>query len=427
MEQSRNARAWETGDPRENPPTGAIVRDGSHVPKLGVTPRGEIEHGSPRCRSSALAAAPPRPPSREREVKCLIVAKTTAIVLPADLFTKLMCGTLAYNMETDYFVLLSSLSVGYKTSPAEEGSAGLPLLRRMWTISVYNCTQQCTGLRDEQFDGGHLWSIGSGNYRKSAAVGPALIDLLAERLARSPPAKAIQVQCPAGSLPDFRVWESCRDDAGGSVVFLGDLQFLLPFYSGAAPYLPQSHSSALKTSMLRAVQISSVHFQSHYRLTLRPSSLPKLRAGGVLGPLYHPYGCSSCISLRAEEVSLTRPQRTHSPEVRTPCTSRCKTLKAEVAKYCSIRRCARFWFLYQGVTDRRRRVANVSKSEKKVQRSKLNNSPSTGNYWPVEQLLRKYLQFHHGHWVESVKLSSLFCRPHVAARTLSAGLLRSNR
>ncbi|KAJ8871085.1 hypothetical protein PR048_027389 [Dryococelus australis] len=29
-----------------------------------------------------------------------------------------------------------------------------------------------------------------------------------------------------------------------------------------------------------------------------------------------------CISLRAEEVSLTRPQRTHSPEVRTPCTSR---------------------------------------------------------------------------------------------------------
>ncbi|KAJ8891383.1 hypothetical protein PR048_010899 [Dryococelus australis] len=48
------------------------------------------------------------------------------------------------------------------------------------------------------------------------------------------------------------------------------------------------------------------------------SSLPKLRAGGVLGPLYHPDG----ISLRAEEVSLSRPQRTHSPEVRTPCTSR---------------------------------------------------------------------------------------------------------
>ncbi|KAJ8892015.1 hypothetical protein PR048_004580 [Dryococelus australis] len=60
--------------------------------------------------------------------------------------------------------------------------------------------------------------------------------------------------------------------------------------------------------------------QSKYRQNL--SSLPKLRAGGVLGPLYHPFGCSSCISLRAEEVSLFRPQRTHSPEVRTPCTSR---------------------------------------------------------------------------------------------------------
>ncbi|KAJ8881228.1 hypothetical protein PR048_017702 [Dryococelus australis] len=44
--------------------------------------------------------------------------------------------------------------------------------------------------------------------------------------------------------------------------------------------------------------------------------------GGVLGPLYHPDGCSICISLRTEEVSLNRPQRTHSPEVRMPCTSR---------------------------------------------------------------------------------------------------------
>ncbi|KAJ8873934.1 hypothetical protein PR048_024771, partial [Dryococelus australis] len=47
----------------------------------------------------------------------------------------------------------------------------------------------CTGLRDEQFDVGHLWSRGSGNSRKSldkcvlkhvqrTAVSPALIDLL---------------------------------------------------------------------------------------------------------------------------------------------------------------------------------------------------------------------------------------------------------
>ncbi|KAJ8873589.1 hypothetical protein PR048_024407 [Dryococelus australis] len=40
--------------------------------------------------------------------------------------------------------------------------------------------------------------------------------------------------------------------------FLGDLPFRPPSHSGAAPYSPQSPSSALKTSMLRAVQISSL-------------------------------------------------------------------------------------------------------------------------------------------------------------------------
>ncbi|KAJ8888462.1 hypothetical protein PR048_007952 [Dryococelus australis] len=46
----------------------------------------------------------------------------------------------------------------------------------------------------------------------------------------------------------------CRWLAG----FLGDLPDSPPFHSGAALYSPQSPSSALKTSMLRAVQISSL-------------------------------------------------------------------------------------------------------------------------------------------------------------------------
>ncbi|KAJ8871384.1 hypothetical protein PR048_027701 [Dryococelus australis] len=50
-------------------------------------------------------------------------------------------------------------------------------------------------------------------------------------------------------------------DAAGRRVFLRDLPFPLPLHSGAAPYSPQSPTSALKTSMLRAVQISSLtHF-----------------------------------------------------------------------------------------------------------------------------------------------------------------------
>ncbi|KAJ8883161.1 hypothetical protein PR048_015001 [Dryococelus australis] len=48
------------------------------------------------------------------------------------------------------------------------------------------------------------------------------------------------------------------DDAVGWWVFLGDLPFPPPFHSSTAPYSSESPSSALKASMLRAVQISSL-------------------------------------------------------------------------------------------------------------------------------------------------------------------------
>ncbi|KAJ8865711.1 hypothetical protein PR048_033231 [Dryococelus australis] len=56
---------------------------------------------------------------------------------------------------------------------------------------------------------------------------------------------------------EFRMWESCRTMplVGG---FSRDLPFPPPLHSGAAPYSPQSPSSALKTSLLRAAQISSL-------------------------------------------------------------------------------------------------------------------------------------------------------------------------
>ncbi|KAJ8882051.1 hypothetical protein PR048_018539 [Dryococelus australis] len=78
----------------------------------------------------------------------------------------------------------------------------------------------------------------------------------AERLACSPPTKAIRVQSPAGSHRIFACGNRavrCRWSAG----FLGDLPFPLPSHSGAFSYSPQSPSSALRTSMLRAAQISS--------------------------------------------------------------------------------------------------------------------------------------------------------------------------
>ncbi|KAJ8874455.1 hypothetical protein PR048_025304 [Dryococelus australis] len=67
---------------------------------------------------------------------------------------------------------------------------------------------------------------------------------VAERLAISPPTNANQVQSPAGVNRAGR----CHLSAG----FLGDLPFPPPFQSGAAPYSPQSPSSALKTSLLKS-------------------------------------------------------------------------------------------------------------------------------------------------------------------------------
>ncbi|KAJ8898525.1 hypothetical protein PR048_003885 [Dryococelus australis] len=66
-----------------------------------------------------------------------------------------------------------------------------------------------------------------------------------ERLPRSPPTKADRVQSPAWS-PDFRMWESCQ-----TMPLVGRFTrgspVSPPFYSSAAPYTPQSSSSALKT------------------------------------------------------------------------------------------------------------------------------------------------------------------------------------
>ncbi|KAJ8889799.1 hypothetical protein PR048_009303 [Dryococelus australis] len=56
---------------------------------------------------------------------------------------------------------------------------------------------------------------------------------------------------------DFRMWESCQAMPLVSG-FSWNLPFPPPFHSGAAPYSPQSPSLALKTSMLSAVQISSL-------------------------------------------------------------------------------------------------------------------------------------------------------------------------
>ncbi|KAJ8877574.1 hypothetical protein PR048_022029 [Dryococelus australis] len=96
---------------------------------------------------------------------------------------------------------------------------------------------------------------------------------VAERLVCSPPTKAIRAQFPAGSLRIFACGNRARRSRW-SAGFLGDLQFPPPFHSGAAQYPLKSPSSACKTSMLRAVQVSSLtcdtrHIQRSLRISLK--------------------------------------------------------------------------------------------------------------------------------------------------------------
>ncbi|KAJ8897706.1 hypothetical protein PR048_003056 [Dryococelus australis] len=66
MEQHRNARAVEAGDPRENPPTSGIVRHDPHMRRSGATPPG-IEAGSPRWEARSLTTTPcGGPPKNKR-------------------------------------------------------------------------------------------------------------------------------------------------------------------------------------------------------------------------------------------------------------------------------------------------------------------------------------------------------------------------
>ncbi|KAJ8866338.1 hypothetical protein PR048_032181 [Dryococelus australis] len=84
-----------------------------------------------------------------------------------------------------------------------------------------------------------LQTLAESMQSRVAAVGGATV---AERLACSPPTKAIRVQSPAGSLQIFACENRatrCRWSAG----FLGDISFPPPFHYGAAP---QSPSPALK-------------------------------------------------------------------------------------------------------------------------------------------------------------------------------------
>ncbi|KAJ8870698.1 hypothetical protein PR048_029723 [Dryococelus australis] len=96
-----------------------------------------------------------------------------------------------------------------------------------------------------------------------------------ERLACSPPIKAIRIQSPVGSLRIF----ACGNRAGRcrwSAGFLGNIPFPLPLHSGAAPYSPRSPSSDLDVKSRPNIFSHSRSWHEHstpYHLACSPLTI----------------------------------------------------------------------------------------------------------------------------------------------------------
>ncbi|KAJ8875968.1 hypothetical protein PR048_023876 [Dryococelus australis] len=162
-------------------------------------------------------------------------------------------------------------------------------------------SNQYTTAAPRMFPKEHLSAVirvGIGHSRFSKLLGATV----AERLVCSPPTKAIRAQSPVGSPG------RCRWSAG----FLGDRPLPPPIHSGAAPHSFQSPSSALKTLMLTAAQISSLSHSLPPRRTLTfsaasclPSTVVQFVESSRRGLDRPRGGWFSMILLRAS--SVTRP------------------------------------------------------------------------------------------------------------------------
>ncbi|KAJ8881899.1 hypothetical protein PR048_018385 [Dryococelus australis] len=129
--------------------------------------------------------------------------------------------------------LFPCLKIGVKTSNKDDGCKGEDGTGESDTPHAHSCADWLVPPVNS------MWSMRRAVENLGATV--------AERLACSPSTKMNPVQSPAGSR-DSRTWESCPTIplVGG---FSRESQFPPPFDYDAAPYSPQSPSSALKTSL----------------------------------------------------------------------------------------------------------------------------------------------------------------------------------
>ncbi|KAJ8871836.1 hypothetical protein PR048_028176 [Dryococelus australis] len=176
---------------------------------------------------------------------------------------------------------------------------------------------------------------GSPRWEASMNNGPHLC--AAERLARSPPTMANRAESP-----DYRKWESCRTMplVGG---FSRGSRVPARFHFGAAPYSPQSPSSALKTSLLRAAKISCALITSRQAAWWRVNK----RQGCPRGVVFTPRAGRFTPALRLDAREVRPKFSAESPTPYRPATSlnlpvNCRTsgtdwLRREFANLCPMR------------------------------------------------------------------------------------------
>ncbi|KAJ8867531.1 hypothetical protein PR048_031333 [Dryococelus australis] len=284
----RNARARETGGPRENSPTSGIVWHYSHLRISGSDPAGDSTWftlmENERSNSSVTTLPPPAPPPPQREhiISRIQPGRRRDRASPP-------IGIPLHNLwlASDTMRRIIDQEVGSKGSDARQ----LHIIRCANFLAIPRPPPQSDARCEESSGPGQLSYISRGlpvsrflvsstvistkfvvlsERRSTTATSECSLPVLvkavhdkatvAERLARSPATEASPGSIP-GRVTGFSQVGTvpCRWSAD----FLGDLPFLPPLDSGADPYSFQSSSSsAPKTSLLRAAHISSLTLSS---------------------------------------------------------------------------------------------------------------------------------------------------------------------
>ncbi|KAJ8870792.1 hypothetical protein PR048_027091 [Dryococelus australis] len=188
----------------------------------------------------------------------------------------------------------STLSEGRVLNLACEILAVVPRPPAMWKLRARH-GREVTSVGATRFRLSYIITLSpyrSGTITLASAilVGVATRVRCHDRLACSPPTKAIRAQNTRPVHSGFSHVGIVPDNSVGRTGFLGDLPSSPRFHSGAAPYSPQSPSSTLKASLLRASKIPHLtSTQLRKTTTAKPGTNPLFCA-----PVYvHRYVCPS--------------------------------------------------------------------------------------------------------------------------------------